>query len=279
MEKCFRCGITDEKALLYDAITVEGIDKVCRKCSHKEEVPLMKNKDIEELKEFEKKQDIYDRISRVAGIDNKRKLNQRSLTLEKQDSSLRDLVEKNVCKGINKEAKPREDLVKNFHWIIKRYRRVRHMTQKQLAFKLGEAEKAVILAEQGVIPEGLDFIKKMENVLGVRLIKPEVVEEMNKKEDNELKFDNVSSKVLTIADLQEAKKAKEEPLMQERVAFGDKEDVPEFLSEKELQDQEEMVVQEEVSTISEEPQIEKPNLAGKKDLSKEEMDDLIFGRK
>ena len=176
MEQCFKCGLGDDKALLYDVITHEGIQKVCRKCSHKEDSPLVKNQDSLELKEFERKQDIYERISRVSGIDNKKKLNQSNLVIENQESSLRDLVEKNVNIGLSKEAKHRDDLVENFHWIIKRTRRIRHFTAKQLAEEIGEVEKTIALAEEGVVPEGYELIKKIERILGVRLIKEEEVE-------------------------------------------------------------------------------------------------------
>ncbi len=38
MAECFRCGIADEKAVLYNAITSGGIESICRMCSHKEEI-------------------------------------------------------------------------------------------------------------------------------------------------------------------------------------------------------------------------------------------------
>jgi len=285
MSECFRCGIDSEKALLYEAITPEGVQQICRKCSHKESVPLMKNKDILELKEFEKKQDIYERISRDSGVDTKKRLNQRSLVLEKEEVGLRNLIEKNVCRGLDEKAKPREDLIKNFHWMIKRVRRLKHLTSKQFAEKIGEIQKTIDLAEQGVVPEGHDLIRKIEHSLGIRLIKEETSPPLSltnepagskNEEAKELKFDNVSAKVLTLSDLQE---------MKAREGAKADDDQPEFVSAQEAEKEADRVFEEnKAETIDPKPDDEPLEKVPKtdeekKELSKEEMDDLIFGRR
>lgn len=258
MESCFKCGVSEEKALLYDTITPEGIQKICRKCSFHEESPIMKNCDALEIKDFERKQDIYERISKVSGIDHRKKLNQKNLALEMQDSSLRDLVEKNVCKGLNKNAKPREDLIKNFHWLIKRYRRLKHLTTKQFAEALREPEKLVLLAEQGIVPEGYDFIKKVEKFLGIALIKEEVYLDLKKKEEKKLEFDRSVGSELTISDLKEMKEKRKGGF------FG-------WFSSKENEVSEEGMIDTE--------KIPEKNQVDKKDLNSKEVEDLIFGRK
>lgn len=213
MENCYKCGVSEDKMLLYDVVTIEGIQKLCRICSLKEDLPMMNKKCSDEIKEIERKQDVYERISKVSSIDNKRKLNQRNLIVEKQDASLRDLVEKNVCKGLSKSAKPRIDLIRNFHWLIKRYRRVNHLTTKQLAKEIGEAEKTIDLVEQGIVPEGYTLIRKIENRLGVVLIKDEIGDRIRRMEEKNpeqrLVFDPISTRMLTIADLNEIKRKKE----------------------------------------------------------------------
>lgn len=206
MESCLRCGITEEKALLYDAITKEGVKKICRRCSYQESVPFARTKDAEELKGLERKKEVYDRISRAANIDNQKKLNQKSLVLESQEASLKDLVEKNVCKGISKTAKPREDLIRNFHWIIKRQRRIKHMTAKQLGEKIGEIEKVILLAEEGAVPEGYNLIKKIENALEIKLIKDDVYEGLKAQEEKEISFENLAKQEITIGELKKKKK-------------------------------------------------------------------------
>jgi ribosome-binding protein aMBF1 (putative translation factor) len=298
MDICFRCGISGEKSLLYDAITSEGVQKICRKCSHKESVPLASNKDALELKEFERKQDIYERISRVSGIANNKKLNYDSFVLESQDSGLKDLVEKNVCKGLNKEAKPRADLIRNFHWLIKRYRRLKHLTTKQFAEALGEPEKVIILAEQGVVSEGYDLIRKMERCLGISLIKEELQEKVKEKEaKDELKFDNFNSQNLTIADLRRLREEKKSSFISNSL-----EEEPEFKLEQTggivLEDNlgEDLIYLSQESEVKESfnykdmkkkilgelkggSEKEKGPRPSEKDLSQSEIDDLIFGRK
>ena len=286
MEQCFKCGIGNDKALLYDVITSDGIQKVCRKCSHKEDAPLMRNKDALELKEFERKQDIYERISRVSGIDNKKKLNKSNLSIEGQDTGLRDLVEKNVNVGLNKDAKPREDLIDNFHWMIKRVRRLTHLTTKQFAEKIGEVEKTIVLAEQGVVPEGYDLIKKIEMALDVRLIKGETPkeEEAQVVSDKELSFSPYSSEELTIADLKEMKTNLSEKEGDGLEVFDEE---PEVIPQEVFDEVEDQTMKEIQMEDLEKPSKDevlgqmkgKSNLLDKKDLSKEEMDDLIFGRK
>lgn len=262
MDTCFKCGIPEEKALLYDVITSEGVQKVCRKCSFKEELPMIENKDASELKEFERKKEIYDRISRVSRTGNFRKLNQKNMDLEEQNSNLRDLVEKNICKGVNKIAKPRNDLVRNFHWIIKRYRRLKKLSVKQFAEELKEAEKTIELAEQGVVPEGYDLIRKIETFLGVTLIHDDVYEEILKKEQQfgkRVTFDRYIVKNLTIADLKESEKQKGS------VRLGE--------IETKTQTSEEEFLKPDFDISESKKQ------KSKKELSQDDIEDLIFGGK
>lgn len=289
MGECFRCGINDEKALLYDAITSEGIQQICRKCSHREEIPFMKNKDVEELKEFERKQDIYERISRVSG-------GKREVSRDSGDVVLRNLVEKNVCNGLGEDANKREDLIKNFHWAIRRYRRLKKLSTRQLAEEIEEVEKTIILAEQGVVPEGYDLIKKLQVVLGIQLIRQEIVGDLGREEarSQELSFEKQSSKEITIADLQRMKAEKEMFVLNEDAS----EDAPEFIEKgEEIEEgvsysQEGIGQAEPLSKLDEIKNgfdgsfVEKES-AGEKEVQKEikremsqkEIDDLIFGRK
>ena len=86
MNNCFKCGISDEKSMLYDAISDEGIIKVCRKCSFEENLPLIKkineqekrDRAIAEANSFElrkklkqtpiRKTSVYNRLVSMSGI-------------------------------------------------------------------------------------------------------------------------------------------------------------------------------------------------------------------
>lgn len=209
MDECFKCGLKEDQSLLYEVITNQGIMKICRKCSIKESLPIIGKKSEEELKDLERKHDLYDRLSKSSG-EAKRKINFNNLKLEKQDISLRNLVEKNISKGLSVEAKPRDDLIENFHWIVTHARRMKHISQKQLAEEIRETERAIELAEKGVVPDGYQLVKKLESSLRIRLIKPEFREKygfnLEKLPDRRINFSLEKDQNLKISDLVESKK-------------------------------------------------------------------------
>ena len=136
----------------------------------------------------------------------------KSLDLQKEESSLRDLVDRNFSQNSKVMKKPRKDLVDNFHWVIMRTRRGKKITQEQFAKAILEPLAAVKMAEQGVLPEK-DYIlvRKIERFLGISIVKeeemviPEVVEKTEMSSE-ELRFKANEAKNLTIADLKNMKK-------------------------------------------------------------------------
>ena len=124
--------------------------------------------------------------------------------LQRDESMLRKIADRNFERNFSKEKKPRPDLVDNFHWVIMRFRRQRKLTQEQFAREISEPLVAIKMAEQGILPEkDYILIKKIENFLGITLIK----EEMAKKSESTilpvkaLKFEPDEAKRITIADL------------------------------------------------------------------------------
>lgn len=133
----------------------------------------------------------------------------KSIELQRDDAKLRKIAEKNFEKKFSVERKPRPDLIDNFHWVITRFRRMKKITQEQLAKEIFEPVTAIQMAEQGIVPEK-DYIlvRKIENYLGITLIKEEKAREKEKSEQQDkndsakkLTFEPHSSKNLTIADL------------------------------------------------------------------------------
>lgn len=253
MAECFKCGVSGEKALLFEVISREGVVKVCRKCSFEENLPRIKKKTegyFAAIKGQEKKESVYDRLSRMSGVD-KREVRKSEL-LKKQETTLKEIIDKNF-EAVKQETKKRTDLVNHFHWIIMRARRAKKLTQAQLAEEIAESEKAVKMAEQGIFPAGNELIKKLENYLRIRLVKePEKYEK-----PKELKFDSEATKTLTISDLQEMKKKSKEKefIFNEDVLIDEQaDDKPEFV-DAELENSEE------------------------EEFSSDEVDDLIFRRK
>ncbi|MEK6819987.1 MAG: hypothetical protein AABY03_02220 [Nanoarchaeota archaeon] len=159
--ECFKCGIQEERALLFDAISISGIVKICRRCSIVEDIPLIRVKteqDIEEQRKVEKtKQD----AQKLAYVKHMRG----------DDLALRRLVDSNF-KKLNEDLALKSTLIDNFHWAMMRARRAKHLTQGQLANAIREPEIMINTLERGVVPEkSREAITKIENHLFVRLRK------------------------------------------------------------------------------------------------------------
>jgi hypothetical protein len=77
MAECFRCGVSDEKERLFDAISGKGVVKICRHCADDEGLPLVQPV---ELNKPEKTRSVYERLSEMAKIDPEK---HRSMLLEK----------------------------------------------------------------------------------------------------------------------------------------------------------------------------------------------------
>ena len=138
----------------------------------------------------------------------------KSIEMQKDDATLRKIVDKNFKKNFTIQRKPRPDLVDNFHWVITRFRRMKKVTQEQLARDISEPVAAVQMAEQGILPEkDYVLVKKLENYLGIVLIKEEAkAEEQTENKTTEIKtlaFEPHGSKTLTIADLRKIKEQRE----------------------------------------------------------------------
>ena len=262
MDECFICGVSEEKTRLFDAISDEGIAKICEKCAINEGIPLIKKPTTFQIKESERpKGSVYERMKRVSGFREREEKDIRKFSIERKDVSLRELVDRNYKKNIP-ELKPRTDLVDNFHWAIMTGRRRKKLSQKQLAEQIGESEDAIKMAEHGILPEDDKLIKKFEAFLEIIILKRKIISEKieTKKEGvAEISFSPLPPKELTISDLQEMKKnareqvpgstksgkrdfvGKEEGLMNKEQEFTEKnneksEDEPEFLEKKKIKD-------------------------------------------
>ena len=228
MVECFRCGVSDERERLFDAISNKGVVKICRSCSNEEGLPLVQPVD---LNKPEKTRSVYERLSDMAKLDPEK---HRSMLLEKakqdsmrrykedrsrrQETTIKSVIESNLQKN---KPQPRTDLIPNFHWVIMRARRAKKITQKQLAENIGEPESLIISAESGVIFNNSDsLVRKLENYLGIKIRNVESPyssesqaasneESARERLEKEGKFDNQTTEILTIADLQEINKKKE----------------------------------------------------------------------
>jgi ribosome-binding protein aMBF1 (putative translation factor) len=247
MNECFKCGASGGKTRLFDVISKKGISKICAHCFAEEDLPLIKRPTTNQIKDSEKQKSYRDRIETFNP----------SLTIhnssnEKEEASLREIIDKNLKMDIKAEVKPRPYLIDHFHWVIMRERRARHISRDQFAKDLGESETLIKMVEQGILPEEDNLIiNKIESYLHINLRKPEFREQEQKKD---LGFDSVSVKNLTISDIRELKEKRDEDI---------------FLKPVE-------VWEGDIEADSEEKVDEKKEK--EEDLSQEDIDDLIFGK-
>lgn len=65
-----------------------------------------------------------------------------------------------------------DDLVDNFHWHIQQGRRLKKISQKQLASMIAEKEELIVMAEQGRLPSDYaKLVSKLEQYLGIKIKK------------------------------------------------------------------------------------------------------------
>jgi ribosome-binding protein aMBF1 (putative translation factor) len=230
MAECYRCGVSDERERLFNAISNKGVVKVCKNCSSSEDFPLIQPVD---LTKPERVKTVYERLSSMANLDPQKhrvamqeRAREDSMRKRRQDTTLKDVIDSNLEK---KKPQPRTDLVTNFHWILMRARRGKKLTQKQLAENIGETEAAIKSAEDGMILSNADtLVRKLEGYLGVKIrkgegsyspevsrqVKPGINEDPERRAirerfEKEGNFDPKTTEALTIEDLQEIKKKKE----------------------------------------------------------------------
>jgi len=237
MAECYKCGVSDERERLFDAISNKGVVKICKNCAKENSLPIVQPVD---LNKPERVNSVYERLSRMAHLDPEKhkkmildkerdeSVKRRAIEMKKrQGVTLKEVIDKNLE---GKKIQPRVDLVDNFHWVLMRARRAEKLTQKQLAENIGESESAIKRAEEGIFLNNSDvLIRKLENYLcvrirkgespyyleGSRFVKEDMSEDSFKKEikerfEKETNFDYSTTQNLTISDLKEMKRKREE---------------------------------------------------------------------
>lgn len=189
-ERCSLCGNTE---LLVDAIGPEEIIKVCKYCAHNNGYPVVDKVDSDKVRQAER------------GIMRKQFLKEVELG-KKEDKKGAD---KELERIVKKNLKEREykDLVDNFHWHILHARRLKKLSQKQMAEAIAEPELVVAMAEKKQLPEDyLKVINKMEQFLGAQLFR----ERQNLKgiEKGEFDIKKADLNEVNVADLRRLREQK-----------------------------------------------------------------------
>jgi ribosome-binding protein aMBF1 (putative translation factor) len=174
MKKCSLCGVDEGQMSLYEGISKEGIVYICRKCSFKIDIPLIKKKDLSQIN-FNQKEKVRERLLKLSNIqkDNYNPENPFRPPLHNvDDKDLRKIVEENFKKNLLSEKVNYDDLVPNFHWIVMRTRRIKKISKEQFSKDIIEPIIAVESLEKGILPKDYThLIKKIENYLGISLFR------------------------------------------------------------------------------------------------------------
>jgi len=212
--ECSVCGVSKEKVRLLDAISSEGIVKICESCSKEEDMPILRRPTTFQLKESEKELKIHDMLLSVRrqkkeSLEEPEKKDEKTKT----EITLKEIADKNYETAVPKEKKPRPNLVDNFHWIIMRTRRLKKLTQEQLAKEISESTAAIKMVEQGILPEDdYRLVNKLEGFLGINLVKDVSKTTPSSSEKSPariIKFDRKTMQNLTISDLKKMKEQAE----------------------------------------------------------------------
>ncbi len=268
--ECYVCGLESSKERLFEVVSKNGVIHLCSNCAKKENFPVVRRPTTFQLKEAEKNTNkgFYERVKEERERrDKKSTQNLEIAKREKQDVSLREIVDRNYEEKMkDMEKRPRLDLIDNFHWTIMRARRAKKISRERLAQEISESVAAIKMAEQGILPEDdYRIVNKIESFLNIRLRK----RDFSYKEENKpspariLKLDSETAKNLTIADLKKMKKMKEsvKPLKNPKESEEKNEEI--FKEIEEEKDKVEFVDMDKDET---------------RELTEEEIDKIIFGK-
>jgi len=203
--ECSICGISGKMRSVLEVISPNGVILACEKCTYEEGFAILKKPDKNVFKEPEGKGSVYERMTRLSGV---RHAEPERPELKKQEESLRKIIDRKYEEKLRMQdlsLKSRSDLIDKFHWIIMRVRRVRGLTQKQLAEVIGESEAAIKMAEQGIVPSGYELMGKLERFLKVKLIKERTSSMLDQGKERNLYRDPWSSKDQTNSNIAELK--------------------------------------------------------------------------
>ena len=210
MEECFKCHTLETKALLSDVILPRGLAKICGKCSSVVSFPIIKKVSISQEKP--KGSTVREALLRISGIE-PREEKEDIEKIKQEEIKLKEIVKRNFSKNLSFDLDLSKELIDNFHWVVMRARRMKHITKEQLAKSIQEPERIIELIEKGETPPRREIIRKIESFLGISILKNTgenktfektyEAEPMELKKQSDLDFKNIDD--LTISNLQKMK--------------------------------------------------------------------------
>jgi ribosome-binding protein aMBF1 (putative translation factor) len=166
MEECSICLVPETRAVLFEVVSPKGIVKICGRCYGKENLPLVNKGIFSEPRE----QSVHDRMMKISGV--MKRAVESGAVKASHDASLKKIAEISTVHDLvdfDTDPRAKEGFIYNFHWMMMRGRRSRHVTQEQLASAIKEPERMVRMIEN--VPKNKNIITKIEAYLGVSLRK------------------------------------------------------------------------------------------------------------
>ena len=181
-ERCAVCRKSGSVVPLLDGILNDEVVKICEGCAQMEDVTIVRRPTSFQIAEAQKPYTVYQRLSRMAGVNKNPGTNlppstpvSRGVTLDKLRPS-RDFSDRMKKKKIEPLARPL-DLVENYNWTIQMERRKRKITINQLGADIGEDPEVLKFIEQGMLTSDAErIISKLEQYLRIRIRKGKLVE-------------------------------------------------------------------------------------------------------
>lgn len=178
-------------------------------------------------------QSVYQRLSRAAGIDPEKHNQKQQVSEEyqKKQDELKAITNRRFREKVRTDKAP-EGLKENFHWRFMRSRRLRKISHKALAEKIREPEDAIKMLEKGIVPEDyISLIRKIEKALNIELFEPEFRERLEARLPSYIDFENRDFSNIKIEDLRKMQ-GQEEPYSENQGEDLDKESQEEHDQEK-----------------------------------------------
>tara|TARA_Y100000310_G_scaffold337781_1_gene425766 strand:+ start:301 stop:993 length:693 start_codon:yes stop_codon:yes gene_type:complete len=163
---CENCG---EEQRLFEAVTGEGVKSLCRRCLRLGNYPIIEKGSVEQSRNEHR----FFGAKEATPIPNfkeeslKRKVSkERDEETVKVDEELEGIVLRKV------EVREYEDLIDNFHWVVRQGRRAKKISAKQFSEQIAEPEVLIVAMERGELPKEHDkLVSKVEQFLGITIRK------------------------------------------------------------------------------------------------------------
>lgn len=233
-----RCPLCNAEKELVGAITNDEVMKMCRECAQRNDYPIAAPATEDQINKANRFQGVRERLYGKGGVvassapnsafnppsrpsspektvlDPTReishgeiynrlvKYSKNSEEIEKQnkinvEKERHEVATKNIISE-SKNLGKYEELIDNFHWHIQHGRRLKKVSQKQLAEMIAEKEETIVSAEKGSLPEDYNkLVSKLEQFLNIKIKKkedkPEIKNSLN-EEDNSIIEENLEDR-------------------------------------------------------------------------------------